>query len=151
MNSALASDDARQAGYDEAIFLNENGHVAEGATCNLFMVRDGKLFTPGVTENALEGITRNCVMELAFREMGLRVMERPIDRSELYGADELFFTGTAAGVVYIRSVDHRTIGSGTMGPITRRLGEFYERVVRGKERTYAHWLTRTYAGRTVQA
>jgi branched-chain amino acid aminotransferase len=83
VNSALASDDARRSGFDEAIFLNESGHVAEGATCNIFMVRKGKLITPPVTENVLEGITRDSVMELAQRELGLLVVERPIDRSEL--------------------------------------------------------------------
>src|SRR6516165_1471033 len=84
VNSALASDDARQSGYDEAILLNENGQVAEGATCNIFMVRKGELITPPITENVLEGITRDTVMELARREMALPVVERPIDRSELY-------------------------------------------------------------------
>ena len=110
VNSALASDDARRCGFDEAIFLNESGHVAEGATCNIFMVRKGKLITPPVTENVLEGITRDAVMELAQRELGLLVVERPIDRSELYICDELFFTGTAVGLAPIVRVDHRPVG-----------------------------------------
>ena len=107
MNSALASDEARRDGFDEAIFLNESGHVAEGATCNIFMVRKGKLITPPVTENVLEGITRDSIMELAQRELGLQVVERPIDRSELYMCDELFLTGTAVGIAPIVRVDHR--------------------------------------------
>ena len=118
VNSALASDDARHRGFDEAIFLNESGHVAEGATCNIFMVRDGKLITPRVTENALEGITRNCVMELAFRENGAALIERPIDRSELYVCDELFFTGTAVGMAPIVRVDHRPVRDGMIGAVT---------------------------------
>ena len=112
VNSALASDEARQCGFDEAILLNESGHVAEGATCNIFMVRKGTLITPPVTENVLEGITRDSVMELARRELGLQVVERPIDRSELYVCDELFFTGTAVGVAPVVRVDHRPVKDG---------------------------------------
>ena len=130
-------------GFDEAIFLNESGHVAEGATCNLFMVRDGKLITPAVTENALEGITRNCVMELAFREMGLRVIERPIDRSELYICDELFFTGTAVGVAPIVRVDHRPVKDGTIGAVTRAIQKL---VFRRDPRTPAGLLELAYPG-----
>ena len=109
-NSALASDDARRCGFDEAILLNESGHVAEGATCNIFMVRKGRLITPAVTENVLEGITRDSVMELAQRELGLEIVERPIDRSELYVCDELFLTGTAVGIAPVVRVDHRAGG-----------------------------------------
>ncbi|HMG87473.1 MAG TPA: branched-chain amino acid transaminase [Terracidiphilus sp.] len=147
VNSALASDDARQAGFDEAIFLNENGHVAEGATCNIFMVRDGKLITPSVTENALEGITRNCIMELAFREMGLRVIERPIDRSELYVCDELFFTGTAVGVAPIVRVDHRAVKDGTIGAVTQGIQKLYFDATRGHLQSYSNWLTPVYQSR----
>ena len=105
------------AGFDEAIFLNENGHVAEGATCNIFMVRKGKLITPLMTDNVLEGITRDSIMELAHRELGLQVVERPIDRSELYVCDELFLTGTAVGIAPIVRVDHRPVGDGAIGPV----------------------------------
>jgi branched-chain amino acid aminotransferase len=90
-------------------------------------------------------------MEIARDEFDIPIVERSIDRSELYGADEIFFTGTAAGVLYVQSVDRRMVGDGKIGPITKRLGEYYERVVRGKERKYAGWLTRTYAGREVRA
>ena len=147
VNSALASDDARRAGFDEAIFLTENGDVAEGATCNLFMVRDGKLITPGVTENTLEGITRNCVMELAFREMGLRVIERPIDRSELYVCDELFFSGTAVGVAPIVRVDHRAVRDGVIGPVTHAIQKLYFDATRGHLQAYWNWLTPVYQSR----
>ena len=125
VNSALASDEARQSGFDEAILLNESGHVAEGATCNIFMVRKGTLITPPVHENVLEGITRDSVMELAQRELGLQVVERPIDRSELYICDELFFTGTAVGIAPVVRVDHRPVKDGTIGAITREVQQLY--------------------------
>ncbi len=150
VNSALASDDARRSGFDEAIFLNESGHVAEGATCNIFMVRKGKLITPPVTENVLEGITRDAVMELAQRELGLLVVERPIDRSELYVCDELFFTGTAVGVAPIVCVDHRPLGDGTIGAVTRGVRQLYFDATRGHLRTYLNWLTPIYQTRMNQ-
>ena len=144
VNSALASDDARRCGFDEAIFLNESGHVAEGATCNIFMVRKGKLITPPVSENVLEGITRDAVMELAQRELGLLVVERPIDRSELYICDELFFTGTAVGLAPIVRVDHRPVGDGAIGAVTRGVRQLYFDATRGHLRTYWNWLTPVY-------
>ncbi|MGB9228503.1 MAG: branched-chain amino acid transaminase, partial [Terracidiphilus sp.] len=106
-NSALASDEARRSGFDEAILLNEDGHVTEGATCNLFMVRKDQLVTPAITERVLEGITRDSIMALAQHEMGLEIVERPVDRSELYICDELFLTGTAVGLAPVVQVDHR--------------------------------------------
>lgn len=147
VNSALASDEARQCGFDEAIFLNESGHVAEGATCNIFMVRNGNLITPSVTENALEGITRSSVIELAHRELGLRAIERPIDRSELYVCDELFFTGTAVGIAPIVRVDHRPVKEGTIGPVTRAIQQLYFDATRGNLRPYMNWLTPIYQSR----
>ena len=147
VNSALASDDARRCGFDEAIFLNESGHVAEGATCNLFMVRKGKLITPSVTENALEGITRDSVMELARREMGLEVVERPIDRSELYVCDELFFTGTAVGVAPIVKVDHRPVREARIGAVTREMQQLYFDATRGHLQGYWNWLEPVYQSR----
>ncbi|HLI96419.1 MAG TPA: branched-chain amino acid transaminase [Candidatus Baltobacteraceae bacterium] len=151
VNSALAKSEAVANGYDEAILLSHDGHVSEGSAENIFLVRRGVLYTPDPSQNVLEGCTRRSILEIARDEFDLPVVERSIDRSELYGADELFFTGTAAGVLHIRSVDHRLIGDGTMGPITKRLSGFYERVVRGKERAYERWLTPTYSGRTVKA
>ena len=146
VNSALASDEVRRAGFDEAIFLNENGHVAEGATCNIFMVRKGKLVTPPVTDNVLEGITRDSIMELAQRELGLHVVERSIDRSELYLCDELFLTGTAVGIAPIVRVDHRPIGAGLIGPIARQLNQSYIDATRGRLQAYRRWLVQVYRG-----
>jgi branched-chain amino acid aminotransferase len=150
VNSALASDEAHQCGFDEAIFLNESGHVAEGATCNLFMVRKGSLITPPVTENVLEGITRDTVMELARRELGLQVVERPIDRSELYVCDELFFTGTAVGVAPIVRVDHRPVKDGAIGAISREVQQLYVDATRGRMKNYWNWLTPVYHSRTTR-
>jgi branched-chain amino acid aminotransferase len=146
VNSALASDEVRRCGFDEAIFLTESGHVAEGATCNIFMVRKGKLVTPPVTDNVLEGITRDSIMELAQRELGLQVVERSIDRSELYVCDELFLTGTAVGIAPIVRVDHRQIGDGAIGPIARQLGQSYFDATRGHLQAYRRWLVPVFRG-----
>jgi branched-chain amino acid aminotransferase len=143
-NSALASDEVRRCGFDEAILLNEHGHVTEGATCNLFMVRKGVLITPSITENVLEGITRDSIVELARRELGLVLEERPIDRSELYVCDELFLTGTAVGVAPVVSVDHRPVGQGTVGTITSSLRQLYFQATRGHMPAYRTWLVPVY-------
>lgn len=143
-NSALASDDAHRSGFDEAIFLNESGHVAEGATCNLFMLRKGRFVTPSATENVLEGITRQCVAELAQHELALEVVERPIDRSELYICDELFLTGTAVGLAPVTRVDHRPVGDGKFGAVTQRLRQLYFDAVRGRLPQYRKWLLPVY-------
>lgn len=140
VNSALAGDDARRSGFDEAIFLTESGHVAEGATCNIFMIRHGKLITPPASDNILEGITRACVIELARQELRLEVQERSIDRTELYVCDELFFTGTAVEIGPITQVDHRVVGAGAIGPHTRELREIYFNATRGRMERYQHWL-----------
>jgi len=150
VNSALASDEARHCGFDEAIFLNESGHVAEGATCNIFMVRKGKLITPPVTENVLEGITRDSVMELAQQELGLPVVERAIDRSELYVCDELFFTGTAVGIAPVVRVDHRSVKDGATGKVTRALRQLYFDATRGHLESCRKWLVPVYESRTTQ-
>jgi len=144
VNSALASDEARQCGFDEAILLNESGHVAEGSTCNIFMVRKGKLITPPVCENVLEGITRDSVMELAQNELGLQVVERPIDRSELYVCDELFFTGTAVGIGPVVRVDHRAVRDGEIGALTREVRKLYFDAARGHLQSYNKWLVPVY-------
>lgn len=145
-NSALASDEARRSGFDEAILLNESGHVTEGATCNLFMRRKGRLITPAVTENVLEGITRDSVMELAARELGMEIVERPIDRSELYACDELFLTGTAVGVAPVTRVDHRAVADGAIGVVTRSLRQLYVDVSHGRMPAYRKWLLPVYRG-----
>lgn len=144
VNSALAGDEARHRGFDEAILLNESGHVAEGATCNLFMVKQGSLITPSVTENVLEGITRDSIIELARQEMGIEVIERPIDRSELYQCDELFFTGTAVGIEPVVRIDHRAVRGGDIGSVTRRLRQLYYDAVRGRLEAYRKWLVPVY-------
>jgi len=140
VNSALATDDAHRNGFDEAILLNESGHVAEGSTCNIFMVRKGVLITPPVHENVLEGITRDSVMQLARRELGLQVVERAIDRSELYVCDELFLTGTAVGVEAVVRVDHRPVKDAVIGPITRTLRQLYFDAALGHLEAYRKWL-----------
>jgi len=145
VNSALASDDAHRSGFDEAILLNERGHVTEGATCNLFMVRKGRLITPAVTDNILEGITRDSIMELAARELGIETIERSIARSELYVCDELFLTGTAVGVAPVVRVDHRPIANGAIGEITRRLRQLYFDATHGHLPAYSKWLLPVYA------
>jgi len=138
-NSALIKSDAIQAGFDEALVLDHNGHISEGSAMNVFMVRDGVLITPPVTDNILEGITRRTVMELAQNELGVRVIERSIDRTEAYVAEEMFFAGTAAQVTIITQVDHRPVGTGKPGPIGSKLRALVDDVVRGKNAKYLHW------------
>ena len=113
-NSALAKTDANRAGFDEALVLDSHGHVSEGSAMNIFMLRDGVLVTPPITDNILEGITRRSIMELAQKELGLEVVERSIDRTEVFIAEEMFMTGTAAQVVAVTRVDHRPVGIGSM-------------------------------------
>jgi branched-chain amino acid aminotransferase len=138
-NSALIKTDANRAGFDEALVLDNNGHISEGSAMNIFMLRDGVLVTPPVTDNILEGITRKSVMELARRELGLDVVERSIDRTEVFIAEEMFMTGTAAQIVAVTKIDHRPVGAGTMGPVTTKLRSLYEDILRGKVAKYEHW------------
>jgi branched-chain amino acid aminotransferase len=144
VNSALSKTEALLDGYDEAIVLSNNGHVSEGSAENVFMVRDGVLYTPPVTENILEGITRQVVIQLAKDELGIPVVERAIDRSELYIADEVFFTGTGVQIAAIIEVDRRAVGTGAMGPVVRQLRSLYFDVVRGRAPKYRHWCTPVY-------
>ncbi len=146
VNSALIKTDAVRAGFDEALVLTEEGHVSEGSAENIFMVRDGLLITPPVTENILEGITRRTILTLAREALGLEIVERPIDRTEVYLCDELFMTGTAAQVTAITRVDFRPVGTGKMGPITARLRALYDDVVRGKVAKYREWVEPVYVG-----
>lgn len=139
VNSALIKSDAVLSGYDEALVLDGNGHISEGSAMNIFMVRDGVVITPPVTDNILEGITRRSVMELARNELGLTVQERSIDRTEVYIAQELFMTGTAAEVTAVTQVDHRPIGSGKMGPVTAELRSMFSDILRAKNPKYANW------------
>jgi branched-chain amino acid aminotransferase len=139
VNSILAKTEAVLAGFDEAIMLNQDGGVSEGTGENVFMVSGGKLYTPLVAENNLVGITRDCAWTLATRELGLEVVERTIRRSELYLADEVFLTGTAAHITPVGSLDSRPIGKGGVGPITARLRSIYAEAVRGNNKDYMHW------------
>lgn len=138
-NSALIKTDAQRAGFDEALVLNQNGHISEGSAMNIFMVRDGTVVTPPVTDNILEGITRKTAMELVKNELGLPVVERPIDRTELYICEELFMTGSAAQIVAITRVDFRPVGKGEMGPVAGKLREIFSGVVRAKNPKYTNW------------
>ncbi len=141
VNSSLAATEATQAGFDEAIFLREDGSVAEGSAMNLFMVLNNTLITPPPTADILVGITRNTVIELAAKELGLQIVERPISRTELYVCDELFFSGTGAQVAPVRSVDRRVVGHGKPGPITSKMQKLYFDVVQGRVEAYKHWCT----------
>ncbi|GAC1299653.1 MAG: branched-chain amino acid transaminase [Vulcanimicrobiaceae bacterium] len=151
INSALAKSEAQMNGFDEAILLSNDGHVAEGSAANLFLVRRGVLFTPDPTQNVLEGITRRTVLAMAQNDLGLNVVERALDRSELYAADELFLSGSAVGISYIKSVDHRVVGDGTMGPVTRELSNIFNDMTYGRVPAYRSFLTTTYAGRSLRA
>ena len=143
-NSALIKTDALRAGFDEALVLTEDGHISEGSAENIFMLRDGVLITPPVTDNVLEGITRRSVMELAKTELGLTVLERSIDRTEVYICEELFMTGTAAQVTAITRVDFRAVGDGKMGPITSKLRMLFDQTVRGNNPNFIQWNTPVY-------
>ncbi len=144
VNSVFAKRDAAKNGYDEAIMLNAQGKVSEGTGENIFVVKKGKMYTPSVGASILDGITRNTILELA-KEDGFEVMERDISRSELYTADEVFLTGTAAGVAPVMSVDRKKVGDGKVGPVSKALLESYSALVLGKV-TLGHddWMTKVY-------
>ncbi len=141
VNSALAKTEANLNGFDEAIMLNENGHVSEGSGENIFMIRDGKLITPTPADNVLEGITAKSVIELASNELGVELVQREIDRTELYIADEVFMTGTAAHLTPIVEIDRRAVGTGRPGPITSKLSDLFYDCIRGKSEKYRNWCT----------
>jgi branched-chain amino acid aminotransferase len=144
-NSAFIKSDAELAGFDEALVLNRAGHVSEGSAENVFIVRHGVAVTPPVTGSILEGVTRRSVIHLLRTELGIPVDERPIDRTEVYLADELFLTGTAAQVTPATRVDHRPIGSGAVGPVTASLVRLFDDVVRGRAPHYRDWCHAVYA------
>jgi len=144
INNALAKTEAKERGFDEAIMLSPDGHVSEGSGENVFLVSGGKLVTPAVYNNILVGITRNTVIELAKNELGLETIERPIDRSELYLAEECFLTGTAAHITPVAEIDHRKIGSGEIGDITKKLQKIYFEVIKGENPGYLDWCTPIY-------
>jgi branched-chain amino acid aminotransferase len=140
-NSVLAKREAKLGGYDEAILLDACGYVSEGSGENIFVVRKGVLYTPDLSCSILEGITRDTVITLA-REMGLQVVETRLTRDQLWIADEVFFTGTAAEVTPVREIDNRTVGDGTAGPITKRIQARFFDVVRGNDTSHPEWLTK---------
>jgi branched-chain amino acid aminotransferase len=140
VNLALAAYEARKSGFDEAILLNEDGSVSEAAGMNLFIARKGTLITPPITDNVLEGITRDTIFQMA-QDLKIPCVERTIDRSELYTADEVFICGTGAEVDGIGLIDHRKIADGNVGPITAKLQNLYFSTVRGNHAPYRRWLT----------
>jgi branched-chain amino acid aminotransferase len=145
VNPAFSKTEANLNGFDEAIVLTADGHVSEGSAENLFMVRDGVLITPSVSEDILEGITRAGVFEIA-KYLNIPVRERSIDRSELYIADEVFLCGTGAQVSPVASVDHRPVGDGHVGPISKQISKTYFDAVRGRLDAFKHWVTPIYTG-----
>ena len=145
VNSAFIKTDALAAGFDEAIVLNQDGHVSEGSAENIFMLRDGVVVTPAGHDNILQGITRRTLIRLIRDELGMEVVERSIDRTELYIAEELWFSGTGVQIAAITHIDHRPIGNGKMGPLVSELRDLFFAVVRGRHPKYRHWCMPVYA------
>ncbi|MDP8939260.1 MAG: branched-chain amino acid transaminase [Actinomycetota bacterium] len=139
INTALAVDEAQRGGYDDAIFLTQDGSVSEASAANIFLVRKGQLITPPVTADILEGITRDAVMELADNELGMPTAQRDVDRTELYAADEVFLSGTGFQIAPVIEVDGRPVGTGSMGPVAERLQELYFKAARGEWEKYVDW------------
>ena len=143
VNSALAKSEAIQNGFDEAIFLDHLGFVSEGSAENIFLVKEGQLITPEITSSVLEGITRRSIIELA-QDLGIEVMQRKVARSELYTCDEIFFCGTGVQIAWIKEIDHRVIGTGRIGEITRSIRDLFFEIVKGNNKKYINWLTPVY-------
>jgi branched-chain amino acid aminotransferase len=146
VNSALVKTDAQRAGFDDAIVLTQDGHVSETSAANFFLLKNGVAVTPSITENVLEGITRRTVLELLGQELGLSVVERPVDRTEITLADEAFLCGTGVQIAAVTRVDHRPIGAGKMGPVVSDLRKLFFEVVRGRRDKYRHWCAPVYSG-----
>ena len=144
VNGALAKSEAQLNGFDEAIVLTADGHVSEGSAENLFIVKNGILITPPVTDNILEGITRRRLLGIARDDLNITTLERSIDRTELYGADEVFLCGTGAQISPVIEIDRRPIGTGRPGPVSRDLSRAYFDAVRGRTPAYRDWLTPVY-------
>lgn len=144
VNSAFIKSEAMMNGFDEGIVLNHEGHVAEGSAENLFIVRDSRIITPPASDDILEGITRNTLMKLAQDDLGVEVIERSLDRTELYIADEVFLCGTGAQVSPVVEIDKRAVGDGKVGPITKKLSDLYFKAVRGENPKYSSWLIPVY-------
>jgi len=150
VNNALAKTEAVHNGYDEAIMLTPTGYVSEGSGENIFLVTNGRLVTPPIYSSILAGITRSTVITLAQEELGVETMERLVDRSELYTADECFLTGTAAHITPVAEIDHRRIGNGEVGEVTKKLKQLYSEVIRGNNPKYLDWCTPVYKKQTVK-
>jgi branched-chain amino acid aminotransferase len=144
VNPAFSKTEAMLNGYDEAIVLTHDGKVAEGSAENLFLVRRGQILTPGVDSDILEGITRAAIIQLAKQELGIDVVARSVDRTELYLADEVFLCGTGAQISPVTSIDHRPVGNGSIGPVSAAISRAYFDAVRGKNAAYSDWLTPVY-------
>jgi branched-chain amino acid aminotransferase len=140
LNSVLATQESRQNGYDESILLSREGNVSEASGENIFVVRNNKVYTPHIADSALEGITRDTTITIA-KDIGYEMVERPISRTELYIADELFLTGTAAEIIAITNIDGHTVGSGREGPVTKSIREMYSKIVSADVKEYMGWLT----------
>ena len=148
VNSAFAKTDAQRAGFDEAIVLNQDGHVSEASAANFCLLRRGTAITPPVSDNVLEGITRRTVIELLTKELGVPVVERSIDRTEITLADEVFLCGTGVQIAAVTRLDHRPIGSGRMGPVVSALRPLFFEVVRGTRPEYRRWCHPVYGDAT---
>jgi branched-chain amino acid aminotransferase len=144
VNSAFIKTDAVRAGFDEALVLNQDGHISEGSAENFFIVRSGVAYTPPISANILEGITRRTVMHLLREDLGVEVVERNVDRTEVYLADEAFFCGTGVQIAAITAVDHRPVGTGSIGPVVSQLRDLYFNVVQGRVEKYRAWNTPVY-------
>lgn len=149
VSSAFMKTEALLNGYDEALVLDYSGHVSEGSAENIFIVRNGKLITPPVSSDILEGITRRSLIQLAREELSLEVVERVIDRSEIYIADEAFFCGTGVRIAMIVELDHRPIGNGKPGPVSKAVRDLYYDILHGRNEKYMHWLMAVYASKPV--
>ena len=149
VNSALIKTEAIKSGYDEALVLNEDGHISEASAANFVMIRNGKAITPPNNANVLEGITLRTVMTLLSEVMGVEVVERNIDRTEVYNAEEAFFCGTGVQIASIGTIDHRTIGTGQIGPIVSELRRLFFEAVQGKLPDYQHWVQPVFTSESI--
>ncbi len=145
VNSALAKTEAMKNGFEEGILLTQSGHVSEGSGENIFLVANGQLITPASSDSVLMGITRATVMEIAEKELGMATIEKAVDRSELYSADEVFMTGTAAHITPVVEIDHRAIGDGKVGAVTRQVRDQYMDIIKGRNKKYSSWCIPSYS------
>jgi len=143
LNSILATQEAKRNGYDEAILLDHLGNVSEAPGENIFIIRNGNIITPGSSSSILEGITRESVIE-AVQNKGYNIIEREIPRTELYLADEIFLTGTAAEITSVTSIDGKVVGNGKAGKVTKQISSIYSDIVMGRNKNYTHWITAVY-------